>query len=176
MFNQITYPHSSFGIQFPPSSNTFTKIYGSFSYSQTKAVTGANIPTIIPLDTIEASNGVRLENTTQVVAPITGTYKYDYSLQVDQSSGGTSIVEMWIRINGYDVPRTTSQVTLQGQTNEVFPMCSYILELEANDYVELVFVSAESSVVALSVPAWTTPTDAYTRPAVPSLIVNMNLL
>jgi hypothetical protein len=176
MFNQITYPHSSFGIQFPPSSNTFTKIYGSFSNSQTKTVDGANIPTIIPLDTIEASNGVRLESTTRVVAPITGTYKYDYSLQVDQSTGGTSEVIVWIRINGNDVPRTASLVTLQGQTNEVFPFCSYILPLEANDYVELVFASSTASVVALATAEWTTPTDAYNRPAIPSLIVNMNLL
>jgi hypothetical protein len=170
--NQITYPHSSFGLQFPPR----PKVYGSFSNSQTKTVDGANIPTIIPLDTTEASNGVRLESTTRVVAPITGTYRYDYSLQVDQSTGGTSNVIVWIRVNGSDVPRTAGLVTLQGQTNEVFPFCSYILELEANDYVELVFASSTVSVLALATAQWTTPSDAYNRPAIPSLIVNMQLV
>lgn len=162
----------SFGISFPPDAI----IYGSFSYSQSKALDGANTPTVIPLDTIEASNGVRLENNTQVVAPISGTYKYDYSLQIDKDDGGTDAVDVWIRINGNDVPRTASQVTLQGQAGEVFPFVSYILPLRANDYVELVFASSDATVFALAVPAWTEPANPYTRPAIPSLIVNMNML
>lgn len=172
MFNQITFPQNSFGIQFPPR----PKIYGSFSYSQTKVLDGADTPTVMPLDTVEASNGIRLENNTQVVAPITGTYRYDYSLELDQNTGGTTQVDVWIRVNGLDVPRTASQVTMQGQTNEIFPFVSYTLELHANDYVELVFASAEPSVEAFAVPEWKTPANPYTRPAIPSLIVNMFLL
>lgn len=172
MFNQITFPNNTFGLQFPPKE----KIYGSFSYSLTKVVTGANTPTLIPLDTIEASNGVRLQNNTQVVAPISGVYRYDYSLQLDKNSGGTHSVDIWIRVNGTDVPRSASQVTLQGQNGEVFPMVSYTLELKANDYVELVFASSDNSVQALAVAQWTTPTNPYNRPAIPSLIVNMFLL
>jgi len=172
MFNQITYPNNTFGIQFPPRQ----KIYGSFSYSQSKVVDGANVPTVIPLDTIEASNGIRLENNTQVVVPITGTYRYDYSLQLDQNTGGTTPVDIWIRVNGVNVPRSASQVTLQAQQGEVFPMVSYTLELNANDYVECVFASAETTVQALAVAEWTFPINPYTRPAIPSIIVNMFLL
>jgi hypothetical protein len=162
----------SFGISFPPN----PKIYGSFSYNQTKVVDGADTPTVIPLDTVEASNGVRLENNTQVVVPISGTYQYNYSLQLDKDSGGTTAIDIWIRINGTDVPRTASQVTVQGQQGEVFPFVNYILELRANDFVELVFASSDATVKALFVPEWTTPINDYNRPAIPSLIVNMTLL
>jgi hypothetical protein len=50
------------------------------------------------------------------------------------------------------------------------------LQLAANDYVEVIFASADASMAVTGFPAWTTPTDPYDRPAIPGIISNIKLL
>jgi hypothetical protein len=170
--NCITYPNNVFGIQFPP----VPKFFGSFSLNQTKTVTAANTPTVIPYDTIEVSRGITYQNTSQVVAPIKGFYEFNWSIQLDKSGGGSSVCEIWLRKNGNDIPRSCSQMVVDSQNGETLPFVNYFLDLEAGDYIEVVFASADATMAASYFPAFTTPIDPYNRPAIPAIITTMKYL
>jgi hypothetical protein len=47
------------------------------------------------------------------------------------------------------------------------------LQLNANDYIEVVFASPDATMAVTSFPAITSP---YTRPEVPSIITTMKML
>lgn len=170
--SSIAFPHNRFGLEFPPDK----RIFGSFSLNTTQTVTGANVPTVIPYDTIEIARGVRYENGSQIVVPIKGIYEFNWSIQLDKSGGGSSAVDIWLRKNGADIPRSGGQVVVDGQQGETLPFVNYFLELEPNDYVEVVFASADNTVGATYFPAWTDPPNNYTRPAIPAIITTIKYL
>lgn len=170
--NSITYPHNTFGIVFPPT----PKLFASFSLNSTKIVTAANTPTVIPYDTIEASRGITYQNTSQIVAPLKGYYELNYSIQLDKSGGGTSACDIWLRKNGQNIPRSGGQIVVVAQNGETLPFVNYFLELEANDYIEVVFASADATMAATYFAAWTAPPNPYTRPSIPAIITTIKYL
>lgn len=154
-------------------------INGSFLSTATQTQTGgvANTPTAIIFDTTTVSNGIALTGTpSQIKVMYTGLYEFLYSAQLDKSGGGADNCDIWLRKNGVDIPDTSSQFVVQGPQGEVVPTVSYFLQLAANDVIEVVFASADSTMAISYFPAWTTPTDPYDRPAVPGIIANMKLL
>ena len=162
---------NAFGITFP----TPPTIVGNWSSLQTQFQTGgvANTPTAITFDTIEYENSGRyitIRNNRQITALRKGIYLLGFSLQIDQTTGGTSICDFWLRKNGTNVPRTASRITIQGQSQETFPFFGTMLDMEINDYIELVFASSTPSLSITYFPAQTTPPNAYPRPEIPSII------
>ena len=156
-------------------------INGSFFSSTTQAQTGSvsNTPTPITFDTMVASNGVALVGappSSQIQVSKTGLYSFQFSAQLDKTGGGTSQVEIWLRKNGNDIPDTATQVVVAGTNGETVMTVPFFLDLSANDIVECVFASGDATMVIASFPAWTAPADPYTRPAIPSIIANLNLL
>jgi hypothetical protein len=161
-----------YGIQFPP----IPKFFASFSLNSTKVVTAANTPTVIPYDTIEASRGITYTNNSRIIAPVKGYYEFNWSIQLDKSGGGTSACDIWLRKNGQDLPRSGGQVVVAGNNGETLPFVNYFLDMEANDYIEVVFASADNTMAASYFAAWTTPTNPYARPAIPAIITTMKYL
>jgi len=155
-------------------SKVFTPIVGSFSSSTTQLQTGgiANTATPITYDTTEyATTGVSFINNSQIKVTKTGVYKFSYSIQLDKSGGGIDKCQIWIRINGNNVARSASEVVVAGNNGETFPFCEYILPLNANDYVEVMFLSADATMAVSFFPAsGTAPNNV---PIVPSIIANI---
>jgi hypothetical protein len=160
---------NSFGISFPP----VPKFFGSFSLNASRIVTAANTPTIIPYDTIEASRGITFTNNSRVVAPVKGFYEFNYSIQLDKSGGGNSVCDIWLRKNGQDIPRSAGQVVVAGNNGETLPFVNYFLELDANDYIEVVFASADVTMAATYFAAKTSP---FVCPAIPAIITTIKYL
>lgn len=147
--------------------------YGSFSSSQTQTQTNgvANTPTVITHDTTEIANGVALVpgNTSRIRVSQTGVYKFLYSIQLDKSGGSTSVCDIWIRVNGTNVPRSAGQVVVAGPNGETLPCVEYILSLNANDFVEVVFSSVDSTMAVTAFPE----NLVVGIPAIPSIITNI---
>jgi hypothetical protein len=142
--------------------------YGSFSSSQTQVVTAANTPTAISYNTVEISNGTTISGS-QIGFQHTGIYEIGYSLQVEKTQGGGSAdVEIWLKKNGSDVLRTDSILGLSSNSVKQLPFVSIMLELVANDYLEIFFASDSEHIQITAVAAQTTP---YAVPAAPSIIV-----
>jgi hypothetical protein len=151
----------------------FVPAYGSFSSSQTQLQTGgiANTPTAITYDTVELVKGVALVpgSPSQIRVSNTGVYKFLYSIQLDKSGGGNSVCDIWVRRNGTNVPRSAGQAVVAGNNGETLPCVEYLLSLNANDFVEVVFSSTD---VTMAVTAF--PENLVVGiPAVPSIITNI---
>lgn len=141
--------------------------YGSFSDTTNQPVSGANTATVWRLNTTELSNGISISGGTRIQVANKGIYEIGYSAQIEKTQGASANVTIWARVNGNDVDRSSSTLGLVSNSVYELPFVSYILDLNANDYVEFYFSSDNQFVQLTSLSGLTTPT----RPVSPSLIV-----
>jgi hypothetical protein len=142
--------------------------YGSFSDSTTQPITAANTPTAITYNTVEISNGIAISGS-QIQYQHTGIYEIGYSLQIERTSGGSAVdVDIFLRLNGTDIIRTDSILAINSNNAKALPFVSNILQLNATDYLEILFASTSAAVQITAVPAQSVP---YAHPAAPSIIV-----
>lgn len=146
--------------------------YGVVSSTQAQLVSGANIATVVSFNTAEDLNNVALVDGTKITVLEAGDYFFQFSAQFFKSSGSAAQADIWLRKNGVDIPRSNSRATLQGNPNEILITLNYILDLEPNDYIQVVFSSAYATVELIAHSGLTTPT----RPDLPSIIATINLV
>lgn len=144
--------------------------YGSFSSSQIQTVAGANTTTIITYDTTEGASQTYYSGG-KVYVQATGVYRILYTIQCDTTSGGSQRVIIWLRQNGVNVARTTSQFTI-ANNGENLAVCEYIISLLAGDYIEIAFQSPDAGMRADAIVAGGVAPNNY--PATPSIILDIN--
>jgi hypothetical protein len=145
-------------------------IYCEFTTTSTIVVGTSNQPTVIPLDSTNIQEGINLD-AGDVEILTGGTYLYNFNVQLDKTGGGNEFCDLWLRINGSDYGGTGSRVTVQGNTGQCLAVCQFVLRLNANDKIALVFASPDDTMAATYFPAWITPGDPYDRPDIPAAIV-----
>lgn len=158
------------GLQMTPAPREFERSrYGSFYDTTTQTATTINTAQAITFNTTDLSRGVYLGTpTSRVYVDTPGIYNFDTSFQLDKTTGGTAEFYFWFRLNGTDVPDSASQIRIQGNDAEIFSSLNYFFDLNAGDYVEMMFSTTSLSVELLSVPA-TAPV-----PGIPSIILTVS--
>jgi hypothetical protein len=143
--------------------------YGSFTANsnQTIGVPNTAVSTIfdtteISLGGVSGGGGVG----TRVAVSTGGTYRFVASPQFDTTSGGQNTVDFWFQKNGVAVPRSASKMTIQNN-GEVFSSVETILPMNAQDYIETCFTSADTNMNLASFAA------SGVVPAVPGCIFNV---
>ena len=153
----------------PPPRQFERSRYGSFYDTTTQTATTINTAKAITFNTTDLSNGVYLGTpTSRVYVDTPGIYNFDTSFQLDKTSGGTAEFYFWFRLNGTNVPDSASQIRIQGNDAEIFSSLNYFFDLNAGDYVEMIFSVSDTSVELLSVPA------AAPVPGIPSIILTVS--
>lgn len=154
--------------QTPPPKEYRTPRYGSFYDTTTQTAAAINTAYAITFNTTDLSNGVTLGSpTSRVYVDRANVYNLQFSAQLDKTSGGVGLVWIWLRKNGVDVPDSSGQIRIQGNDAELIAAWNYIIQLNAGDYIELMWEVDDTSVILL--------TDAATavHPAVPSIILTV---
>jgi hypothetical protein len=142
--------------------------YGSFYDTTTQTATTINTAKAITFNTTDLSSGVYLGTpTSRVYVDTPGIYNFDTSFQLDKTAGGVGLFYIWFRLNGVDVPDSASQIRIQGNNAEIFSSLNYFFDLNAGDYVELMF-----SVDSLSVEILAEVASAP-HPGIPSIILTV---
>lgn len=155
----------------PPYSETLG--YGQFSRNSDLVVSGANVATAVGYDTTEIAQFCAYSGSTIEILKA-GVWKFAYSIQLDKSSGGTEYVDIWIKINGSNVPRSASRTTVAGQNGENFVMCEYILDLNLYDKIQVYFTSPDNTMkLAYFASGGVAPNDYPTVPAIISTLVQL---
>jgi len=123
-------------------------------------------------NTSSLSSGVVLSGGTKFVVLNSGIYNLQFSSQLNKTSSGTDEIAIWFRKNGVDLPNsnTEMQVPKQGSTGKLVAAWNILEQLNANEYLEIVWASADTTYELLGEPAQTTP---YAKPATPSIIVTL---
>jgi hypothetical protein len=144
--------------------------WGSFYSSTSQYITTANQIKAVDLTFADPNgNGIILQNNNQLQVLFSGTYNIQFSLQLQSTTGGSVEATIWLRKNGVDVPDTAGDVFMQSNAHKILPAWNYVLELNANDYIQLMWSADNTAVNLLAVGPSTTPV----HPAIPSAIITI---
>ena len=151
----------------------FDNAYGGFSDStdQTGSISAG---TVMTFDTIDVADGVTLVSSSQITVPNTGKYNLQFSSQFKNTNNAQEDVTVWLRVNGVDLANSATQYTIPARKSaSIFgygvASLTFLLDLTANDYVQIVWLPTATTVTLEHLPASVTP--AY--PAIPSIIATM---
>jgi len=147
-----------------------TGYYGAFSDLSLQQFP-ANTITALRLNTIDLQNGVTLQGTpqTQVKTLNTGVYNFQFSAQLNHTTGGLAVVTIWLRKNGIDIPATSTDVTIEGNNTKIVPAWNFLINAVADDYFEIMVSATDEHCEIYYSGARTSPV----RPSLPSLIVTV---
>lgn len=144
--------------------------YGAFQDNTTQTAASANVAYPVTFNTTDYSNGVSIGTpTSRIIVDNAGIYNFQFSAQLDKTSGAAANIWIWPRINGVNVPDTASKVSIQGTTAESVPAWNFVFSMNAGDYFELVWLTDDDKVVLKHEAGFgTAPNDV---PEIPSVIL-----
>lgn len=130
---------------------TFT--YGanaSFEDFTTQNLVSANTPAVVTFNTTDWATGVTLVSGSQFTVANAGKYNFQFSLQFGCTSVQLQDVYVWLRKNGTDITGSTGLVSVPNSHGAVDGHAivgwNFFLNLAANDYIQLVWTAASTTV------------------------------
>lgn len=151
----------------------FDNAYGAWSDAtdQTGSIT---VGTATTYNTQDVSDGITLANNSEITVPNTGKYNLQFSLQFKNVENAQQEVVVWLKVNGLDLANSATIYTIPARKNaSIFgynvASLTFLLDLNANDYVEVFWLPSIATITMEHLPASVSP--AY--PAVPSAVLTM---
>jgi hypothetical protein len=142
--------------------------YGSFYDTTTQTAAAINTAYAMTFNTVGISNGVTIGSpSSRIYVDTKNVYNVQFSAQVDNTSGGSHLIFIWLRVNGVDVADSAGQIRLKGSDGELVVSWNYIYPFNANDYLELMWSTSDTAVQITSSGA------AAPVPAIPSVILTV---
>lgn len=152
----------------PPAKEYRAPRYGSFYDTTTQTAAAINTAYAMTFNTTDLSVGVtRGTPTSRIYVDRPNVYNVQFSAQLDKTSGGDALIWIWLRKNGVDVPDSTGQVRVQGNNSELLAAWNYLIQLNAGDYIEIMWEVDDTSIQILYDPA------TAVHPAIPSVILTV---
>jgi len=155
-----------------PFFNTATGSYGSFYDTTTQTNPVANIPRSMSFNTTDITNGVSISGSaspfnTYIKTENAGIYNIQFSAQVEKTDSGTDEIVIWLRKNGIDLTDSATKLTLSGNGTKVVAAWNWFALSAANDYYQIIWVSADTGMRLYAEPINSTP-------GIPSVILTVN--
>lgn len=152
----------------PPPKEFRSPRYGSFYDTTTQTAAAINTAYAMTFNTTDLSQGVtRGTPTSRIFVDRPNVYNVQFSAQVDKTSGGVALVWVWLRKNGVNVPDSAGQIRIQGNNAEILAAWNYVIQLNAGDYIELMWEVDDTSVILLAEAA------SAVHPSIPSVILTV---
>jgi hypothetical protein len=141
--------------------------YGEFADLADQSTT-INTATPIEFDTTLLSNGITVQNTSEITFDAPGVYGLWFSIQFFAPSGtGSGSVWVWLSQNGTTVPDTATRLFLGNNEHTIFAL-DYLVDITTpSDYCELIWYTDNANIIMEYEPA------DPPIPAVPSIILNV---
>jgi hypothetical protein len=144
--------------------------YGQF-FDTTTQSGSANVAHVITINSMNVSSGVNMVSGSQLKVENDGLYNLQFSAQLLQTTNGSSDISIWLRKNGNNVPSSSTDITIEKTSGggRSVAAWNFILDLNANDYIELVWSSNSANTQIYYIATQTNPI----RPETPSIIVTL---
>jgi len=146
------------------------KWYGSFYSTADQTNAGATSTNKMTYNVTDIANGVSIVSNSRITIANAGVYDIQFSTQINKSSGGTAVMEIWLQKNGQNVANTSTEVVLQGNNTRIVAAWNLFVNALAGDYYELCWHSSNTGVFINYVAGGSNPT----RPNIPSIILTVN--
>ena len=147
--------------------------YGNFSSLTSQFATAATVAYPVILEYDDVKNGLTHSTagtaSADVQIDIAGTYLITFSA-VAKTNAPNDILDIWLRVNGADVPRSNTVSKFIGTGNERIVTVAYIYTFTAGQKFTLMYWGNAAGVQMVATGTAGTPA----RPASPSIIVTVN--
>jgi len=140
--------------------------YGAFYDTRTQSGS-ANVSSSIQFNSTDYSEGVSIASNTRIVLANVGVYNIQFSAQLVDTAGGDSIIHIWIKKNGQNVPNSAGRIYLAANKETVTAWNYVVPATSPNDYYELVWQSTDDDARILA------STATGNIPAIPSIILTV---
>ena len=139
---------------------------GAFYDTTTQTAAAINTAYAMKLNSTTVSSEVSVSPSanTKIVVGIAGVYNFQFSVQLDSTTGAAQYIYIWVRVNGADIPNSASKVAIQGTAAQSIPSWNFVLPMNANDSLEFMWAVSDTSVRILAAAA------VAPVPAIPSVI------
>lgn len=149
--------------------------YGAFQDSTDQTAANTTTAYAITFNTTDYTSGVYLSNSSRLNVRNYGVYNIQFSIQLKNTTNDSQDVDVWFRKNGTDIANSNSRFSLParkstGDPSHLIAAMNYFIELQANDYVEIIWRVSDVGVSMEHYASGTSPT----RPAIPSVIATVN--
>ena len=159
------------GIQGIP--GTMSAYYGNFYSEDTQTNVGAaatpDVANAFTFDSPPDGVGVTIVSNSRITVANAGTYNLQFSAQIEKTDSGNDSVDIWLAKNGTNIPWSNTRTWLIGNSAKQVSAWNFVITLAANDFLELMWSSADSAVRIYAEAAASNPT----RPAIPSIIATL---
>lgn len=151
--------------------------YGNFYDTTDQSAASTTTAYAITLNSSSLSNGVAVQNNSQITVAQSGVYNVQFSVQLSNDDTAPQDIDIWFRVNGTDVDQSNTRFGLSqrkgaGDPYHTVGTVNLLLDFAANDYVQLMWRTSNTSARIEAYSAGTTPT----RPAIPSVIVTVTFV
>lgn len=155
----------------PKSINTVPATFISLTdNTAATAITSGGTALIATYDTVEDSNGITLVNNSEITVPYDGVYEFFFSPQLELVTGTSDDITVWVMKNGVNVARSASRVQLGNNASLLYPAMSFMIRLNANDYIEWALTASGTNAQISTITA------ATPYPQIPGIIATAKFL
>lgn len=131
--------------------------YGFVTDNNTQTNPVASAVNLVTFNTLGPANGVSIVGGTQITVANPGTYTKLFTVTVSKTSGGTSNVSIWLRLNGVDVVGSRQDLELTNTLALIFASGNFTLNIPAGGNIQLCWSSADITVTLTTLPAAVAP-------------------
>jgi len=150
------------------------RFYGAFADYTNQPLASTATGQVMTLNTTDiGGHGVSVVSSSRMTVANAGTYNFQWSGQFKSTSAALEDAYIWIRINGTDVVGSNGLVSVPnkhaGLDGHTIAAWNYMLNLNANDYLELVWGGGSTALSLATIAAGASPT----RPSTASVIATL---
>ena len=141
--------------------------------TEAQPVASATTAATLVMSQTTASNGVAINSTdkTKIVFSVSGRYNIQFSVQMLTYTTAADNITLWFRQNGVDIPYSAGIATVPGTHGGIagatLVSWNFVQDIDAGDYIQLLFSSDSGNSVCATYPAGTAPV----HPVSPSAIL-----
>lgn len=151
----------------------FDNAYGAFS-DNTDQTGNVSSGTVVTMNTVDVADSVTLVGGSRITVPNTGIYNLQFSIQFKNTNNAQEDATVWLRVGGVDLPNSATQYTIPARKSAgIFgynvAALTFMLNLNAAQYVEIVWAPMSTAVTIEALPASVSPV----YPAIPSVVACM---
>jgi hypothetical protein len=146
--------------------------YGSFYDTTDQTAANTTTAYAVTLNATDLSNGVTVVSSSRITFGFAGIYNIQFSVQLTNDSAATQDIDIWFAKNGTNIANSNTRFGLAprksaGDPYHVVGALNFVIQVAANDYVQLFWRTSDVAARIEYYAASTTPT----RPAIPSVIL-----
>lgn len=156
--------------------------YGQFQSNVAQTAAAIDQAYAVTYTQSDFLDGITLSSSSHLTVPAAGIYVVNYSLQFKNTTNDVQDIDIWLRKNGTDIPATNSQFSIPtrksaGDPSHLIATTPIMVQLAANDYIELMWHVTSTSVTMEAFPAVTYSAGVTPAiPATPSAIVQVEFV